>query len=245
MNRFQFILAAMILAVPSITFSASSTQDGVRLIKNFFIDAVTPTSTFVAGSLGFSDFDSGSRTDLSTKGGMPINNDIDFGMQWRHISNDLDGADETSGLNALELNSRYFFKIPNSPISMSAVGLITLPVGEKKVGGDQFNFGAFAAARYPVQDNLVITANLGLLSLDLPKGREISVHMAAGTIFILEPKVGLIGELTIQTEEEYSALSVGADYQLISNISVRPALAVGLDDGAPDLELSAELLIDF
>ncbi len=243
MNFYHGPLTVILLTTPMVTFAVDSTNDDVRLINNFFVDAATPTSAYAAGAFAYADYDNGSAIALGSRGGAPYNNKIDIGAQWVYSNNNFDNNAEASGLGPLELNARYKLHFPDSPVNVSAVGIITLPIGADEVGGDQFNFGASVATRYPAQDNLVFTANLGLFSIDYPVDREISVHLGAGTIFQLEPGISLIGELAIKTEEDYSVINAGADIQFTSNMRLRPSIAVGFDDGTADLAISAELLI--
>ncbi len=243
MNFLKPAIIVILLTISSITFSQESTKDDVRLLGNFFIDAAQPSSIYFAGDFTYADFDSGSGIALAGRAGLPITELIDVGSQWAYINRDFDGGGDASGLSALELSARYHLALADNPMKISLGGLFTLPIGADEVGGDSFNFGAFAAMRYPAQDNLVLTGNLGLYSIEVADDREFSLHMGGGAIFELEPTINLIGELVIQTEEEYTMLTGGADIQLDSNIRLRPSLGIGLNDGAPDIQLMGEFLL--
>jgi len=247
-TRFSMAIRLLTVTLLLVLISPASAQEhparnNIRLLNNFFIDTSKSTSPFIAGKVGYADYTIGSDSSFALKGSLPINDQIDIGLQWVYSTNDISPNSDSSGLGPLELNSRYYFDLANSPVKMAVGGLITLPIGADDVAGDQFNLGAFIASRYPVQNNMVLSANLGLYSIDTPIDRELSVHLGFGTLFKLDETIHLIGEITIKTEQKYAALTTGADIQLANKIHTRPALSVGLNDGAADLELQIELVI--
>jgi len=120
-----------------------------------------------------------------------------------------------------------------------------LRIGEEKLGQDHFDFGAFAAARMPIDNGIVLMGSLGLNFVEIDDDRELSLHLGGGGIFELSPETHVTGEVGIDTEEDYFALTGGMDHALSANSRLRASLIVGLDDGAPDFALQGGFLVNF
>lgn len=73
--------------------------------------------------------------------------------------------------------------------------------------------------------------------------RVTSTNVGAGVVIrTSEEALHIVGELRLEPEFNYAALSGGADYALPGLGHLRGAVLVGLDDGAPDAGLVAQLV---
>ncbi|HIE00470.1 MAG TPA: hypothetical protein EYP59_09300 [Thiotrichaceae bacterium] len=227
----------------------SNTMNDVRFFEHFFNDAAVVTSTYVEGGAVYGDFDHGSAFVFGAQGGMPISDQLDIGAAWSFANLDIDGGNSESGITDPEFWGRYHLKT-QSAVNITVGGMLTLPVGEEKVGGDSFDFGTFAAARMPVSDGIVVMGSVGLNFVEGADrfgddDRDLSLHIGGGGIFEVSPETHLIGEVGIDTEEDYFALTGGMDHALSANSRLRAALDIGLDDGAPDFGLRGGFLVNF
>ena len=143
---------------------------------------------------------------------------------------------------------RYQLK-SQSKANITVGGTLTLPIGDADIGQDSLDFGGFVAARMPVDNGMVVMGSVGLNFVEIggPFGddREISIHLGGGAIYQLDSRTHLTGEIGLDTEEDYFALTGGVDHILSSTGRVRAALVVGLDDGAPDFALHGGFLLNF
>jgi len=236
-------------ANPTGMLTQSNTKDDVRFFQHFFNDAAGVTSTHIEGVAQYDDFDRGSRFGFGAQGGMPISDQLDVGAAWGFANTDPDRGDGESGITDIELVGRYHLK-SQSAANITVGGSFTLPVGEEKIGADNFNFGAFAAARMPIDTGIVVMGSVGLNFVEGADrfgddDRDLSLHIGGGGIFELSPETHLIGEVGIDTEEDYFALTGGMDHALSANSRLRASLDIGLDDGAPDFGLRGGFLVNF
>lgn len=269
MNYKHILVTAFGLFAVQLSWAQSSTKDDVRFFEHLINDAATVSHAYAGGEAGYADFDDGSGFFFNALGGMPVSDQLDVGASWAFVNTDPKKGKSQSGRSDPILWGRYRIS-STSRANITVGGVSTLPVGEEKVGADNFDFGAFMAARMPLKNGVVVMGSVGLNSVEVieygmginsqggfgdPSGavtfktakkeRKLTMHLGGGAIFALDPKTHLIGEVGIDTEEDYFALTGGADHALSANSRLRAALVVGLDDGAPDFALRGGFLVDF
>lgn len=76
-------------------------------------------------------------------------------------------------------------------------------------------------------------------------GRTASIGIGGGAVYAPNDLLHLLGEIRIEPEFDYAALSGGADYRASSNGRLRGNLLVGIDDGAPDFGFTLAFLATF
>jgi hypothetical protein len=247
MNYQRLFIAAIGLSVAQISW-AQSTKDDVRFFEHFFDDAAVVKSMHVEAVGIYADSDVASAFILGAQGGMPINAQLDVGARWSFNSLDFDNGGSESGISDIDLWGRYQLK-SQSKANITVGGTLTVPVGDEKIGEDSLNFGGFVAARMPIDNRMVVMGSVGLNFVEIggPFGddRELSIHLGGGAIYQLNTQTHLTGEVAIDTEEDYFALTGGIDHKISSAGRIRGALVVGLDDGAPDFGLQAGFLLNF
>lgn len=233
-----------ILAINTTPVVADSMNE-VRLFEHYFTDAVVIDAAQAEGFLSFADFDNGSVMAVSVRGDAPVSDNLDIGARLGILSSNPDFGSSETGLSDLAISARFRIDAGTEPTQLSAGIIGTLPTGNDDVGQDNFNLGGFFAARHPIDDHIVVLGIAGLNSIEIGNDRELSLHLGGGAIFKLGPELHLTTELSIDTEEDYSALTGGADYALPEMGRLRAAITLGLDDGAADLGIQAGYLLQF
>lgn len=75
--------------------------------------------------------------------------------------------------------------------------------------------------------------------------RIASVGIGGGAVYAANDLLHLLGEIRIEPEFDYAALSGGADYRASSHGRLRGNLLVGIDEGAPNVGLTLAFLTTF
>ena len=228
----------------------------VRTFQSFFRDAVVMDNAYGEAGLGYSDMAFGSLLDLGVQGGLPINPQLELGFAANFLNFSPDAGDGNSGISDIRVSGIY--SLVQEPSKIGAGGYITLPVGSEDVGAGNLNFGFFGAIRHALNENMVLIGNAGFdffevttveivqtgpFSFDTEESSEhkSSLGLAGGLINKLNDNTHIVGELVLRTEGDFFLLSGGVNHELGSG-TVRGALGVGLDDGAPDFVISVSFL---
>jgi len=274
MNSQRILITILGLFVTPLSWAQSNTKDEVRFFEHFFNDAAVVNSKHLEVGARYADYDKRSGFLIGAQGGMPVFEKLDIGMRLGLLNSDPDRGDSESGITDIDLWGRYHLNLPFKA-NLTVGGMLTLPVGDEDVGEGDFDFGAFAAARMPLDKGFVIMGSVGLNFVERSgcstrvsvtgapnfeepsfaevgvwcepdgKDRELSMHLGGGGIFELSPETHLIGEVGIDTEEDFFALTGGVDHALSANSRLRAALDIGLDDGAPDVGLRGGFMVGF
>lgn len=174
---------------------------------------------------------------------------------------DYDHFDSEFGLSDIDCWGKYQFYNQNQ-LLLSAGLMLSLPLGSDGVvhprASGELNIEAFAAARYQASTLLTFIGHIGIrnngdMEFDLdgagPFGNsrgefdgETQLEIGGGAIYQLQPNLNFLGELNIASEayedsDSDIGLTLGLDYLLRSNMTLKGGLGLGLDDGAPDIEL--------
>ena len=241
-QKYTLVLAGLMMT--QMSHARNDSMDDVRFFSHFFEDAAVVTNTHVEPALVYANFENGDVLSLGANAGMPVKPNLDVGLNWAFASVDPDGGKSESGLTDPTFYGRYHLDTQYDA-NVTVGGSVSLPIGKKEVGGDRFNFGAFAAARYPLGNGIVAMASVGLNSVEIGNDRELSLHLGGGGIYEVSSEIHLLAEVALDTEEDIFDLTGGVDYVLSHNMRARGALVVGIDDGSPDFALSGSVLFTF
>jgi hypothetical protein len=227
-------IRTMILAVMLCSFlvSQNNTQNEIHTFQTFLKDAPITTKPYAEAGLDFSSYELWNSFGFGIQGGYPVNPQFEVGGYLGFLNLSPDEGDSQSGITDITVAGRYNL-LPSTPL-ISAGAYLTLPVGSEDVGQGNFDFGAFGALRYALQNGIVVTGTVGLDFLETYNGRDVASHIAAGGIYPVNNQLNVLGELNFRTDYDYTVLSVGGDYLLDIGGHVRGALGIGLEDGAPD-----------
>lgn len=236
----------IISAIGNTNLSAQKSGfDDVRLFQSYFQDARITGTPYVNGNFFFGDFDFVDITTLDGRGGYTFTPNIEGEASFGFINVNPDFGNSDSGVSDLFLTGRYLFDIEE--ISIAAGTFFTLPIGTESVGQENFNFGFYGAVRHVVSEKVALTGNLqfNIIEIGFDDDRELSVGVGLGSIVNVAERVNVVGELLIESETDYAAISGGVDYKLRDIGHIRSGLIVGIDDGAPDIGITAGFLFPF
>ncbi|MFH1942663.1 MAG: hypothetical protein ABIL68_11240 [bacterium] len=253
-----------VLMISLLTLSMFAVQTGfaqngttnVHLFQSFLYDAPIAATPYVEGGLNYDSYDGASSIFIGAQGGYGLNEKIEIGARLGYQSWSFDGADGQSGITDITAVGRYNLVNSASPTKISAGAMITLPIGSEDIMQGNMHFGGFGALRHKLESGMELTANLGLILLEMTTfefnqqtlqveektSRESSFAIGAGVIYPLKDKMSIVGEFRTQSEVEYTALSCGINYQMGKGC-VRGALVLGLSDGAPDIAIIGGYLV--
>ena len=242
-RRFALLSISLLLITPaaaqertSAAYTGTSDLDDVRPFQAWVTDAVFTRGIDIEPQLQQQDFDGASILIAGARAAVWTTDDLELGGNWGFASVDPDGGDGETGLRDLGLYGRY--RIPVDPAWDVAVGgEFSLPVGDEDVGGGSFDFRGFGALRYDLDGNLTLIASGGLESIERFDDRELGLFLGGGTIVPLTEEVALITELNMSTASDAAQITGGVDFELPPGGHLRAALALGLDDDAPNWEL--------
>lgn len=228
-----------------ITASAwsQSNLNSVRLFQSYFIDAPISKVNYADFGLSHSGYDGWNLLLIGGQGGYAVNEKLEIQARLGYVNVKPDDFDGESGLSDLDVYGRYFLS-DNGKTQISAGGYLSLPIGSEDVGQSTMDLGGFGALRHNLKNGMVVTGSVGLISLEQGDDREMTIRLGAGAIYPHSKTIKFVGEFVMQTEIEYTMLSGGVDY-LMGNGRLRGALGIGLDDGAPDLQLIVSYGLNF
>ena len=224
-------------------FAQQSTFDDIRLFQSFFRDAPISSKIYAEGSYTYSNFDFLDRTTLEGRGGYALTPKIEVGGSASYVHRmPVEVNESTKAFADVTVFGRYNFIDEETKFSGGVFG--TVPVGSKRIGEGNLNFGVFGAVRHPVSEFVVLTGTLGVDFLDTAiEDYEASFNMGGGIIYEVGTDFFLVSEFSVRSDLDYSAVSTGIDYQLLEAVSVRANLLLGVDQNAPDYGVTGALLI--
>lgn len=237
----------------------------VRPFQSFFSDAMITGIPYWGGGLSAREFDIGSALQLDGFGGYTVNSRVEIQGHLGLVRVNPGEGSSTSGFTDLLVAGHYVFNDVGEVAALAAGGYVELPVGKRSVGGNTLDFGLFGAVRHLVDDRTTLTGTVGLDFLETTDfrlsligfcdpfyfgycatplfelTRKASLSIGGGAVYAANEDLHLVGEFRVETLFDYAALSGGLDYGA-SFGHFRGVLAVGLDDGAPDLALTVQVL---
>ncbi len=241
------LLAMMALfAIQNVT-AAPATKDTVRFFDHFQTDAARSTAIYVEGwglHAKYDDYDL-KITGFGARGGIPLASNVEVGLDGGWLSYDPDYGDGSSGLTDIGITGKYHLE--KRGVDRITLGIrLTLPFGDEDIGEGNTDVGFFGAIRHPLSSRTVILGVAGLNFDEQADGdRDTSLHLGAGSLYQLDGRLHLIGEFSVETEDDIMAITGGADYLLQNGSRLRGAISLGLDDGSPDFLMRAGYLARF
>jgi len=233
------------------TTSATNTSSQDRLYINFIEDAMIVDEQWWEGWLQYDDADIIKRTILFGRAAFQPWDRVEIGgsIGFGGTDSSMNLPDGT-GATDLNLWGKYFWNLNNDRTELTAGAIATIPSGDDSagLGFDAWALKGFAAARYRLKP-AVVTGTVGLQfnsngrTLDSPTlDGEIAFSLGVGVIAPWSETFSWVGELTWKSErfdgaDNNTQLLGGINLRLSSRSLLRPALAFGLQDGAPDLQV--------
>jgi len=242
--RQKIMTTALAFMAVQTLYAGEATMDKIRFFDNFFMDAAPQSTMYAEGIAAYISDDNADGMGLGVQGGMPVAPNIEVGIRVGFMSVDYDYAGSESGLvDPLIVGTYHLQNWQNNQLSVGAH--ITLPVGDEDIGYGNTDIGVFGAIRHPLNHRTVLMGTAGLSSLDRNNDREFSLNLGGGLIYKVDERLHGIAELTMATEVEQMDLTLGADYAVQPNGSIRGSIDLGLDDGSADFTLQVGYLYYF
>jgi len=220
----------------SAAYTGTSDLSDVRPFQAWVTDAVFTRGVDVEPELRLQDFDGGQVLIAGARSAVWLRDDTEVGVHWGFASFDPDRGDGDTGLRDLDVYGRYRLDV-RGDLDMAIGSEISLPVGDESIGAGSFDFRGFGAVRYDIDGNMTLIGSAGLESLERFDDRELGIFFGAGTLVPLTEETTLIAELNLSTASDAAQLTGGVDFELPPGGHLRAALALGLDDDAPNYEL--------
>jgi hypothetical protein len=239
------------------------TKENIRLFQSFFQDAYVTPNPYLDAEFDYQYYDTfGMDTDLyqlAFRVGLPIDPKTELHARLGMVHISPDNGSETS-LSDLYIGARHMFIDRETKLSGGA--FVTIPTGKQETWEDNLDFGVYTALRHPLEHGFVLTATTGLIYTEKYSGfgfrddfdgrmfgrssdHKTILRLGGGMIYEHNEKVNLIGEAVYKSRYDYKLISGGIDYAFDRKTSIRGALGLGLDDGAPELQVLLSTFIRF
>ncbi len=224
------------------------TKENIRLFQSFFEDAHVTPEPYIDGEFDYSYYDNVLEADYYTfalRMGLPLNPETELHFRLGIATLDPDGASSETSITDLYLGGRHL--LMDRTTKVAAGGYVTIPTGKEEAWQDNFDAGIYTALRHPLDKGIVLTGTIGLMytekydSIPGPGGfgrnndHEATLRIGGGAIYEYTDEVNFVGEAVMESRHDYMLLTGGIDYAIDRKSSLRAALGVGVDTGAPDM----------
>jgi len=228
--------------------------DDRRFIKIFTYDAAVVENFWIEGQLSFADgqdFGPGGDVDSFRIGPVfawsPIDR-LEVGARVDYLDRDIPGGGSNSGLSDTNIYAKWQFF--HNPVQFAAGMELSLPTGKEDdgLGTGEFDVALFGSVRKNLEQAYITgyfgirnnqDATIGGANLD----GDTSIFLGGGVMFPINQVFSLSGELRVETErykqaDSFIDLTVGAFWYTTKKTTLRGGLSLGLEDAAPDWELT-------
>lgn len=239
-SRYNWLLAVLMLAA---LLPSTARAQKAPTFQNFFLEGAQQHSVYGDVGIVFSDFPGANFLLMGGRIGFPVGYNFELGVTIDFLSIDPQFGNNIDGITDPMVVGRYLIQEGTSDISVGAG--FSLPIGDEDVGGgDGVDFNLFGALRHYLNDVLAISGVLGIDFVEQFDDYDASLRLGGAAIYRTNNRdLQLIGELTILSEGDFTLLTFGVDYRVGNSARLRPALGLGLDDGAPDIALALRVLL--
>jgi len=266
-GRFWIVLLVLIsLSLVSMP-AAAGVSPNARLLQRPEWDGAIVSGNWLSGEFRYQQYDIGNEDmDILVLGptfatSLPDIPKLELGSRLWLINADYDRYDGETGLGDIDCWGKYQFLNQNNFL-LSGGFLLTLPTGDEGIlhprATGELNIEVFGAGRYHINSLFALVGHFGIrkngdADIKLERngfGRdfkseldgEAQIEIGGGLIYQAQPNLNILGEFNIATEayddlDSDIELTGGVEYMLQPDISLKGGLGMGLDDGAPGMEL--------
>ncbi len=224
----------------STTASAYTTTNDLRDVRPFqawMVDATWSEGIDVEPVAEFTNLDNASGYFIGAQGAFWVLEGFEVGGRLGLSGVDPDGMNSRSGISDLDVYGRYRLDLGAAGTDIAIGVLASLPIGDAEVGASNFDFLAFGALRYEANEGITILGHAGIDSREVGNDRSMGIALGGGAILPMTEELAAIVELDLTTAVDFAVVSAGVDYELPPGGHLRAAIALGIDDVAPDAEL--------
>jgi len=221
----------------STAYTGTDDLRDVRPFQAWMTDATWSEGIDVEPVAEFSNLDNASGFFVGAEGAFWVSEGLEVGGRLGYAGIDADGVDSQSGLSDLAVYSRYRLDLgqEGTDVGIGVVG--TLPVGDEDIGQGNFDFLAFGAVRYEANEGVTLLGHAGIDSREVGNDRELGIALGGGAILPMTEELAAILELSLTIAVDFAVVVAGVDYELPPGGHLRAAIALGIDNAAPDAEL--------
>jgi hypothetical protein len=235
----------------NVSSARTANPDDRRFIQIFVYDAAVVENFWIEGQVRLADDPDSFRLG-PVFAWSPIDR-LEIGGRIDYLDRDVPGGGSNSGLSDTELWAKWQFF--HNPVQFSVGVDLSLPTGKESdyLGTGEFDIGVFGSVRKNLEE-AYITGYFGIRSnsdadigpSNTPGGKldgDTSIFLGGGVMFPINDRFSLSGELRVETErykqsDSFIDLSVGAFWYMTKKTTLRGGFAFGLEDAAPDYELT-------
>ncbi|MCP3981480.1 MAG: hypothetical protein GY716_19450 [bacterium] len=248
-------VTALAISAPAL---AQATSNSDRLFNSFIEDAVIVDNQWWEGRLEYQDPEFADITVLNGLAAFRPWKRIEVGARVGFGDSDVENSTlDGSGATDLDGWVKYFFGASEEGTEFAVGSVVTLPTGDDSafLGADAFALSAFGTLRR--QFNRVILSahagvqfnedgQIGLVELE----GETAPLGGVAVIWPTSDRLSLVGEATLRGErfegqDSDVRILAGVNWRRFKRGILRGAVAFGLDDGAPDLQVIAGYAANF
>lgn len=249
---------ALAQAAPAPAAAAPSAAGRDRLFLAFAEDAAFVRQQWWEGQLEFADMDPWDVTAVRGVAAFQPIQKLEVGVRVGFGSTDgPPGVPDGSGATDLDVWGKWNLGTADGKTDFAVGALATVPTGDDTagLGFDAFHFEVFGALRHHAA-GATIAAHLGVrgngdgqLGLGDLDGKT-SAAFGAAILYPASDAVSLVGEISAETErfrqlDSDIRILGGATWTAFDRGLLRGAVAVGITDGAPDVQLIAGYAFTF
>lgn len=255
----RFAIALLLIALPGLALAQGAeatkpTSGNDRLFLAFAEDAAIVDSQWWEGQLEFSDHNGFDLTILRLVAAFQPYENIEIGGRVGFGDSDVGGPlgamVEGSGATDLDLWFKYHLGSTQGNGEFAMGGTLIVPTGDDTagLGRDAFAVSAFGAGRWRF-DQGILSGHVGLQANGDGRmfGRpdadgELALQAGAGWLYPVSDQLTVIGEFDYRGErfkggDSDTRLLGGVNWRVSNRGSIRGAIAFGVTDGAPDLQI--------
>jgi hypothetical protein len=228
------------------------------LFLAFADDAALVENQWWEGQAEFSDYDGFDTKILRGVVAFQVARDVEVGGRVGFGDTDVSGPGGGSGATDLDLWGKYYLGQAAGATEFAVGGILTVPTGDDTagLGLDAFSLAAFGALRHRM-NRAILAAHAGVrlngdgsfLGSPELEGKA-SAIVGAGWIVPVSDQVSFVAELNLESKrfeggDTDARLLGGVNWRIANQGTVRGAVSVGLDDGAPDTQLIGAYVYSF
>lgn len=217
------------------------------VVENFWIEGKLRASSGYDGVFGQGDFDSFRLGPVFAWS--PVDR-LEVGARIDYLDRDIPGGGSNSGLSDTNIYAKWQFF--HNPVQFAAGMEISLPTGKESegLGTGEFDVALFGSVRKNLEQAYItgyfgIRSNQDATIFNSPVALDgdTSIFLGGGVMFPINQVFSLSGELRVETErydqaDSFIDLTVGAFWYTTKKTTLRSGLSLGLEDAAPDWELT-------
>ncbi len=227
----------------------STALGGDRLFLAFAEDAAFVSAQWWEGQFEYADINPLDVTLIRGVVAFQPVKQLEVGGRVGFGSTDAPSPPDGSGATDLDIWGKWDLGVAQGPTDFTVGALATVPTGDDSagLGFDAFNLEVFGALRHRLT-TATVSGHVGVRANGDGRIRGVDINgktsaiIGGAVLYPVSDVVNLVGEINLETERFRGADSDtrilgGINWRLFERGILRGAVAAGLTDGAPDVQL--------